>query len=146
MRILCHELSFCNTAVGFIIRCIQIYYESENHLFSTCTTSWLVWSKVHRWFGLISVLPDSVSSLLNSFLNCYRKKNGFKGVLLVWHAVIWVIWRVRNERIFSGKFVEPPEIFDRIQYTSWNWLLAKKISSPCLFYEWCVNPMNCIAR
>ncbi|GAU37496.1 hypothetical protein TSUD_275480 [Trifolium subterraneum] len=121
--------------------------ESENHLFSSCATAWLVWSKVHRWFGLTSVLPNSISSLLESFLTCYRKKkNGFKGVLLVWHAVIWVLWRLRNERIFSGTIVEPSEIFDRVQYVSWKWLLAIKVNSPCLFYEWCVNPSECIAR
>ncbi|GAU32090.1 hypothetical protein TSUD_152950 [Trifolium subterraneum] len=121
--------------------------ESENHLFSTCVTAWLVWAKILRWFGLVSVLPDSISSLIESFLLCFgKKKNGFKGALLVWHAVIWVLWRSRNERIFSGKNVEPSEIFDRIQYISWNWLLAKKLNSPCLFYEWCVNPLDCIAR
>jgi hypothetical protein len=102
--------------------------KSENHLFSSCATAWLVWSKIHRWFGLTSVLPESTSSLLQSFLPCYRmKKNGFKGALLVWHAVLWTLWRARNERIFSGKIVVPSEIFDRIQYTSWKWLIAKKI-------------------
>jgi hypothetical protein len=24
--------------------------------------------------------------------------------------------------------------------------LAKKISSPCLFYEWCIDLFDCIAR
>jgi hypothetical protein len=57
--------------------------ESENHLFS-CPTTWLVWLKIHRWLGLTSVLPEFISSLLESFLTWYRKKkNGFKGVLLV---------------------------------------------------------------
>jgi hypothetical protein len=121
--------------------------ELENHLFSSCATAWLVWSKVHRWFGLTSVMPESISSLLESFLSCFRvKKNGAKGILLVWHAVLWALWRARNERIFSGKIVEPSEIFDEIQYISWNWLLAKMINSPCLFYEWCVNPLDCLAR
>jgi hypothetical protein len=55
--------------------------------------------KVHRWFGLTSVLPESISSLIESFLTCFRtKKNGVKGILLVWHAVLWAFWRARNEK------------------------------------------------
>jgi hypothetical protein len=26
--------------------------ESEDHLFAACSTTWELWSKVHRWFGL----------------------------------------------------------------------------------------------
>jgi hypothetical protein len=65
---------------------------------------------------------------------------------MVWHAIIWALWRSRNDRIFSSKFVTLDEIFDRIRLVSWKWLLAKKISSPCLFYEWCIDPFDCIVR
>jgi hypothetical protein len=52
----------------------------------------------------------------------------------------------RNDRIFSNKVLNQEEIFDRIRVSSWKWLLAKKISMPCLFYEWCIDPFDCIAR
>jgi hypothetical protein len=54
---------------------------------------------------------------------------------MVWRAVIWALWRSRNVRIFSSKIVDQKEIFDRIRIVSWKLLLAKKISSPFLFYE-----------
>jgi hypothetical protein len=39
------------------------------------------------WFGLSTVLPESISSLLVSFLGPFRKrKQDCKGILLVWHA------------------------------------------------------------
>jgi hypothetical protein len=64
--------------------------------------------------------------------------------LLVWHAVLWTLWRTRNERIFSEKIVGPAEIFDMIQYILfWKWFLAKKINSPCQLYEWYVNLLDC---
>jgi hypothetical protein len=56
--------------------------------------------------------------------------------LLVWHAVIWMIWLVRNELVFVRKVIEPDEIFEKIKLVSWKWLLSKKISAPCLFYEY----------
>jgi hypothetical protein len=65
---------------------------------------------------------------------------------MVWHAVLWVLWHSRNERIFEAKAREPEEIFEKIQIVSWKWLLSKKVKSPCLFYEWCVLPFDCIVR
>jgi hypothetical protein len=107
----------------------------------------LGWFGLKFTVGLTSMLPEFTSFLLESFLICFRvKKNGAKGILLVWHVVLWALWRAINERIFSGKIVEPSEIFYAIQYMSWKWLLAKKINAPCLFYEWCVNRLDCLAR
>jgi hypothetical protein len=50
------------------------------------------------------------------------------------------------DRIFSDKIVDQVEIFDRIKLISWKQLSANKISLPYLFYEWCVDPFNCLAR
>jgi hypothetical protein len=38
------------------------------------------------------------------------------------------------------------ELFDKIQISSWKWLVAKKNSTPYLFYEWCFNPIDCKVR
>ncbi|GAU14645.1 hypothetical protein TSUD_97090 [Trifolium subterraneum] len=121
--------------------------ESEDHLLVTCPLAWAVWSLVHRWFGVVSVVPVTLSSLCESFLKVYRKgKQGLKGILLVWHAVVWVLWRARNDKIFSAKEVDAEVLFDKIQITSWKWLVAKKINAPCLLYEWCINLFDCINR
>jgi hypothetical protein len=121
--------------------------ETEDHLFASCPTTWEVWAKVDRWFGMTSVVSSTISSLFQYFFPIFRnRKHALKGVILIWHAVIWVLWRTRNERIFRGIVVGPAEIFDRIQVVSWKWLLAKKASSPCLFYEWCVESFDCIVR
>jgi hypothetical protein len=50
----------------------------------------------------------------------------------------------QNERIFREILIGPEEIFDGIQVVSWKWLMAKKISSTCLFYEWCIESFDCI--
>jgi hypothetical protein len=80
--------------------------------------------------------------MCESFLKVYRKgKPGSKGVFLVWHAVVWILWRLRNDKIFLAKEVDAEVLFDKIQITSWKWLVAKKINAPCLFYEWRINPL-----
>jgi hypothetical protein len=37
--------------------------ETEDHLFASCPTTWEVWAKVHRWFGMTSVVPSTIGSL-----------------------------------------------------------------------------------
>jgi hypothetical protein len=77
--------------------------ERGNHLLVSCQMSWVVWSKVHRWFDFTTVLSDSIGALFRCFLMPIRpRKNASKAVLLVWHAIIWVLWKARNERIFRG--------------------------------------------
>ncbi|MCI43174.1 hypothetical protein A2U01_0064411, partial [Trifolium medium] len=62
---------------------------------------------VHMWFGVTSVVPLTMSSMCESFLKVYRKwKHGTKGVLLVWHAMVWALWRARNDKIFNAKDVK----------------------------------------
>jgi hypothetical protein len=121
--------------------------EAENHLFASCPWVWVVWLKVFKWFGVMPELPHSMSSIFETFRALASgRKYVLQSALMVWHAAIWALWRSRNDRIFSGKVLNQDEIFDRIKVSSWKWLLAKKVSSPCLFYEWCIDPFDCIAR
>ncbi|GAU31969.1 hypothetical protein TSUD_359140 [Trifolium subterraneum] len=116
--------------------CCDGEIESEDHLLVTCPLARAVWSLVHRWFVVISVVPSTLSSMCESFLKICRKgKNGTKGVLLVWHSVIWALWCARNDNIFSEKVVGSEEVFEKAQIISWKWLIAKKNKAPCLYYE-----------
>jgi hypothetical protein len=54
------------------------------------------------------------------------RKFALQSVLMVWHAVIWALWRSRNDKIFANTILNQEEIFDRIRISSWKWLLAKK--------------------
>jgi exonuclease III len=121
--------------------------ETENHLFLLCPLAWSIWIEVYRWFGVVEVFPGNFCSLFEGFLSSLKcGKKSLKGIRLVWHAVIWVLWRVRNDKIFANKPIVLEEVLDRIKCVSWKWLLARKSNSPCLYYEWCVNPLDCIGR
>jgi hypothetical protein len=121
--------------------------ENEDHLFLLCPLAWSIWVEVYRWFGVVEVFPGSIISLFVGFLSSLKRgKKLPKGIMIVWHAVMWVIWRVRNDKIFSDKSIILEDVFDRIKCNSWRWLLARKPISHCLYYEWCVNPLDCIVR
>jgi hypothetical protein len=67
-------------------------------------------------------------------------------MLLVLHVVVWALWCARNDKKNSEKVVGAEELFDKVQITSWKWLVAKNSKAPCLFYEWRINPLDCIVR
>jgi hypothetical protein len=75
--------------------------ETENHLFLLCPLAWSIWIEVYRWFGVVEVFPGNICSFFEGLLSSlkYGKKSS-KGILMVWHAVIWILWRVRNGNFF----------------------------------------------
>jgi hypothetical protein len=49
-------------------------------------------------------------------------------------VVVWVIWKIRNDAIFSQKPHDIQEVVGQIKRLFWQWLLAKKKHSFCLYY------------
>jgi hypothetical protein len=94
---------------------------------------------------MILLVSSTIGSLFQYFLPLFwNRKHALKGVILICIPIFG--WRTRNERIFKEIVIGPEKIFDRIQVVSWSWkwLLAKKASSPYLFYEWRLEPFDCI--
>lgn len=58
-----------------------------------------------------------MGDVLNLFLGSGRGKSR-RCFLLVWHAVVWTIWRYRSDFIFSGKVILEPHLVDLIKFTS----------------------------
>jgi hypothetical protein len=120
--------------------------ESEGHLFGCCAFALALWGKVFHWFGWVGVVPRDPRHI---FGNCFvGRGNGkrLKGLLAVWHAVVWAIWITRNDLIFNSKVPVINEVFHGITLHSWKWLCEKKKGVSCSFYEWITFPMDCIQR
>jgi hypothetical protein len=66
-----------------------------------------------------------------------RNKRTRKGFSIVWLALVWVIWKIRNERAFNN-IVGPvvAKALDQIQRLSWLWYLSKMANDSCLLYIW----------
>jgi hypothetical protein len=74
-------------------------------------------------------------ALLQIFRFGNANENRLKGVLLVWHVVMWSIWKVGNYSIFSSKVVDIDEVFAGTGMIAWKWLTARKKGGVCSFYE-----------
>jgi hypothetical protein len=86
----------------------------------------LFWLEIYKWFGLVEVLPDTVGAMFLSFFGAFKvAKKRHKGIVMLWQAVIWLIWRVRNDVIFAQKshsVIEAVEKIKRIYLGNEYWL------------------------
>jgi hypothetical protein len=120
--------------------------ETAEHLFLHCRVSAKIWYEILRWVDHSSMLPPT---LLHSFAllsGCGSGKKGKKGMMLIWHTFVWLIWRARNNRIFNNGSIDADEVIESIKRLSWQWYIERMAKSPCLFYEWRWNPGDCFQR
>jgi hypothetical protein len=77
-----------------------------------------VWVEVFNWLGLQFSLPHSLFSILNLFRDSQGKKARRKGLILIWSAVVWVLWRMRNAVIFENDTAQIISVVDNIKLLS----------------------------
>lgn len=66
--------------------------------------------------------------------------------LLLWHAVVWCIWELRNGIVFDNKSADHVYILDRVKVLSWQWSSAGSLGGLYSFSDWCVDPINCLVK
>lgn len=99
--------------------------ENPNHLLLQCHFSWSIWSLCIKWWGCQWVCPPTLIDLMLSwFSNCFR---GVEKCIWesIFFAVIWSIWKARNNLIFSNTQVEKLNLLDVIQRRVAFWVKAK---------------------
>jgi hypothetical protein len=124
----------------------DLHPESAKHLFLHCLTAHRVWYEIFYWLGVVIVMTPNFMSLFYCFSEAAKNKRMRKGFRLVWHTVVWCLWRARNDAIFNGIKKDPIEIVEDIKVLSWKWSVDCLNISPCLFYEWSWDPEDFFLR
>jgi hypothetical protein len=120
--------------------------ESSSHLFLHCRVAMLVWYEVFKWLGVVIVVPPNLFHLYDCLSCAAKNKKARNGFRLVWHSVIWSIWRARNTYIFNNVVMEPLELVEEIKVLSWRWSVDRLKITPCLYYEWSWDPGICFQQ
>jgi hypothetical protein len=92
------------------------------------------------------VMPPNLFILFDCVSDSARSIKVRKGFRLVWHSVIWVLWKARNDVIFNNKVEDYLEIVEKVKILSWKWSGDRLKITPCLFYEWLWDPGDCFLR
>jgi hypothetical protein len=120
------------------------FIETVNHLFLHCNVSFSVWYAVFNWLGVVTVMPPNMFVLFDCFWGAAVGVQRRKGYLLIWHAVVWVIWKARNNIIFNNGVMVAKDVVEEVKVISWRWSISRLLPTPCLLYEWCVEPNICL--
>ncbi|KAI8537901.1 hypothetical protein RHMOL_Rhmol09G0060000 [Rhododendron molle] len=99
--------------------------ESIDHSLLICTPVWNVWCEILDWWGIQWVMPHSFSDLINLWLS-YKQKPKVK---VIWDcipfAVLWSLWKMRNEHLFQNKALNWEEGVDLIKLRIAFWVKSK---------------------
>ncbi|XP_058786284.1 uncharacterized protein LOC131660936 [Vicia villosa] len=121
--------------------------ESSKHLFDSCPITRNIWSRVGGWLGNSCNL--SIEEL-PSFFTVSEKIKGVEERLtlgVIWLAVVWNIWKMRNAIIFNGCSFNFDDCYSAIVLASWKWFrLVNSSSTSCNFHFWNILPLSCIKR
>jgi hypothetical protein len=120
--------------------------ETGGHLLLHCNFAQVVWREVSRWLELNFIIPPNLFILFRCFAETPASMKLRKGLLLIWHSTLWLLWKARNSLIFKDVVKTPTEVFDEILVTTWKWSLHRLNIEPCLLYEWQRQPRYCLMR
>jgi hypothetical protein len=130
------------------IMCVHcgVKTETSPHLFLHCDYAAKVWYEMMRWLGLVIVIPSNLLTSFAILVGCAKDKKAKKGLILIWNAIVWVLWKHRNDRIFNDREMNIEELVDQIKLWSWRWFINRMAMGPCLLYEWNWSPFDCFNR
>lgn len=122
-----------------------IQRESCSHLFFSCQFSYAIWVAVYSWLGIstVSHIEGREHFIQHGFF--LRGKRYRKVRHIVWLAVVWSLWTMRNKVIFQGTPADFIHVMDHIKMISWCWFIYREGTACSLcFSDWCSSPRSCL--
>lgn len=104
-------------------------------LFFKCICAPLLWKSILDWFGYSGPLVDSQDQLFESWR---------MGVGLMWKlsflAMIWTIWKERNECCFEGRSSDYWHLVERVRFRVALWIAPLSQFRNIPLVKMCISP------
>jgi hypothetical protein len=112
-RVLHHDDIHCIGGCG--------HPETMDHLFFRCDIFVSLWYLVYQWIGINFTPPESVRDHFHQFSHLAGlPRVTYSFLQVIWHAGCWVVWKERNNRIFSEKAHDLVNLFDSVKFMSFS--------------------------
>jgi hypothetical protein len=86
----------------YVLYVLKRWPEMACHLFLHGRIAAGFWYAINRWFGVCSVIPPSLPLSYAILVGYGSNRKRRKGLSVIWLAFVWVLWRVRNDRVFNN--------------------------------------------
>jgi hypothetical protein len=73
-----------------------------------------------NWMQFNFITPPNFGIHFNCWSSVMRLKKLRKGAWVIWHAVIWIVWKVRNDMIFNNKVSGVDEMVEQVKVIAWH--------------------------
>lgn len=118
------------------------FSETVDHLFVACNLFGRVWSLICNWLRISFVSPGSITSHFTQLAGMPRSSYVFFKV--IWLTFYWVIWKARNNRVFTNAAIDPHNITKRVKRNSFLWLSTNVVPIAFSFHDWWRHPLLCM--
>jgi hypothetical protein len=109
----------------------SLSHEDCAHLFYRCSFVVTVWEAVFNWYG--KGLPTGAEGwnhfILFGDMIHSEKYERFKH--LIWLAITWCLWKLRNNVIFNGANMSISSLLNDIKVISWTWVSGRHSIQSC---------------
>ncbi|KAF1888874.1 hypothetical protein Lal_00036916 [Lupinus albus] len=118
--------------------------ESSTHIFCSCPISYSTWQLLYKWLGFDVVLPLSPILHYSNHLGLVSASKCWKAWSSIWLAMVWAIWRHRNDITFNNARRDINIILDNVRVTAWLWFKSITGKETTTYSEWIDKPMDCL--
>jgi len=119
--------------------------ESVQHLFISCDFFGTLWHHVRQWLGLSGVDHNDIGTHFAQFTNYLGGRRRCRSFLqLLWRMCVWLIWKERNNRVFTNVHISIEELKEKVIFHSYWWLKANNASFVYGCEQWRSDPLFCL--
>ncbi|GAU46085.1 hypothetical protein TSUD_239720 [Trifolium subterraneum] len=118
--------------------------ETLDHLFFQCNMYGRIWPLISGWLGFEAVFPGSVDLHSTHFSGLGGASKSCNVLLIsIWAAVLFTIWKDRNNRIFKNSHATIEALAEQVKFHTFWWLKSSFILFDFDYSVWRANPLNC---
>jgi hypothetical protein len=119
--------------------------EDIDHLFFRCDVYGRIWLLVSNWLGIDSVFNGNISTHSSQFCGIGGFSKNIRTVfIIIWIAVLFVVWKDRNNRIFHNKSDQLVALAEKVKLQTYWWLKSHYVLFDFDYPYWRLNPLSCI--